>query len=158
VSAKPIYFLETSPQDIVSYTVMIIALAHHGHGSNAIELFNEMTKEGLQPDPVSFLGVLSACTHAGLVQYGKHYFEAMRTTYAINPSPDHYACMVDLYGRAGLIDGARYLVQTMPMKLHAGVWGALLNACRKHCHVEIGKVAASELIKIEPWAVARLQR
>jgi pentatricopeptide repeat protein len=150
VSQAHILFLEASPKDTVSYNVMIIALAHHGHGSNAVELFNEMTEEGLQPDPVSFLGVLSACAHAGLVQDGKHYFEAMRTAYAIDPSPDHYACMVDLYGRAGLIDEAQYLVQTMPIKPHAGVWGALLNACRKHCHVEIGKVAASELIKIEP--------
>ncbi|KAF8646416.1 hypothetical protein HU200_065859 [Digitaria exilis] len=143
-------FVETHLKDTVSYNVMICALAHHGHGKDALELFNEMTGEGLQPDSVTFLGVLSACTHAGLVHDGKHYFESMRINYAIEQSLDHYACMVDLYGRAGLIEEAYFLVQTMPMKPHAGVWGALLNACRKHCQVEIGKIAARELITIEP--------
>ncbi|GJN34901.1 hypothetical protein PR202_gb23607 [Eleusine coracana subsp. coracana] len=150
VSQAHILFLETHPKDTVSYNVMIIALAHHGYGKDALELFNEIAEEGLQPDPVTFLGVLSACAHAGLIHDGKRYFEAMRTTYAIEQSPDHYACMVDLYGRAGLIEEALCLVQNMPMKPHAGVWGALLNACRKHCDVEVGKIAARELIKIEP--------
>lgn len=150
VSQAHILFMETRPKDIVSYNVMIIALAHHGHGRDTLELFNNMVQEGLQPDTVTFLGVLSACAHAGLVQDGKRYFEAMTKSYDIEQSPDHYACLVDLYGRAGLIEEAHCLVQTMPVKPHAGVWGALLNACRKHCHVEVGKIAARELIKIEP--------
>ncbi|XP_062201671.1 pentatricopeptide repeat-containing protein At3g29230-like [Phragmites australis] len=150
VSQAHFLFLETHPKDIVSYNVMISALAQHGHGRDALEIFNKMAEEGLQPDWVTFLGVLSACAHAGLVHDGKRYFESMRTTYAIEQSRDHYACMVDLYGRAGLIEEALFLVRTMPMKPHAGVWGALLNACRKHCHVEVGKIAARELIKIEP--------
>ncbi|OEL27121.1 Pentatricopeptide repeat-containing protein [Dichanthelium oligosanthes] len=150
VSQAHLLFVETHLKDAVSYNVMISALAHHGHGRDALQLFNEMAEEGLQPDSVTFLGVLSACAHAGLVHDGKCYFESMRTDYAIEQSLDHYACIVDLYGRAGLLEEAYCLVRTMPMKPHAGVWGALLNACRKHCHVEVGKVAARELIAIEP--------
>lgn len=150
ISEAHFLFLETHPKDAVSYNVMISALAHHGLGRDALELFNEMVKDGLQPDAVTFLGVLSACAHAGLVDDGNSYFESMRTTYAIEQSLDHYACMVDLYGRAGLIKEAHCLVKTMPVKPHAGVWGALLNACRNHCHVEVGEIAARELIKIEP--------
>lgn len=150
VSQAHLLFVETHLKDTVSYNVMICALAHHGHGRDALQIFNEMAEEGLQPDAVTFLGVLSACAHAGLVHDGKFYFESMRTNYAIEQSPDHYACMVDLYGRAGLIEEAYQLARAMPMKPHAGVWGALINACRKHCNVEVGKVAARELIAIEP--------
>ncbi|WVZ90250.1 hypothetical protein U9M48_036566 [Paspalum notatum var. saurae] len=150
ISQVHLLFLETPMKDTVSYNVMISALAHLGHGRSALELFHEMVEEGLQPDSVTFLGILSACAHAGLVQDGKRYFESMRTIYAVEQSPDHYACMVDLYGRAGVIEEAHCLVPTMPMKPHAGVWGSLLSACRKHSHVEVGKIAARELIAIEP--------
>ena len=150
VSQAHLLFVETQLKDTVSYNVMITALGHHGHVREALQLFNEMVLEGLHPDSITFLGVLSACAHAGLVHDGKHYFDSMRTNYAIEQSLDHYACMVDLYGRAGLIEEAYFLVQTMPMKPHAGIWGALLNACRKHCQVEVGKIAARELITIEP--------
>jgi pentatricopeptide repeat protein len=143
-------FAEAHPKDVISYNVMVCALAQHGHGKDALKLFNEMVEEGLQPDAVTFLGVLSACAHAGLVDNGEHYFESMGTTYAIQKSADHYACMVDLYGRAGLIEEAHRFVKIMPVKPHAGVWGALLNACRKHCNIHVGDIAARELIRIEP--------
>ncbi|KAL5196951.1 hypothetical protein ABZP36_000463 [Zizania latifolia] len=114
-----------------------------------------MNAVGLQPDAVTFLGVLSACVHAGLVDCGKHYFESMRTIYAVKQFPDHYACVVDLYGRAGLIEEAHCFVKAMPVKPHAGVWGVLLNACRKHCHVDVGIVVAvkSELAEEREIAV-----
>ncbi|KAG8048713.1 hypothetical protein GUJ93_ZPchr0009g1516 [Zizania palustris] len=150
ISQAQLLFTKACPKDAVSYNVMIIALAHHGHARDALELFNAMISAGLQPDAVTFLGVLSACAHAGLVDCGKHYFESMRTIYAVKQSPDHYACVVDLYGRAGLIEKAHCFVKAMPVKPHAGVWGALLNACRKHCHVDVGEIAARELVRIEP--------
>jgi pentatricopeptide repeat protein len=150
ISQAHLLFVETHLKDTVSYNVMICALARHGHGRDALQVFDEMSKERLQPDAVTLLGVLSACAHAGLVHDGKFYFESMKTNYAIEQSPDHYACMVDLYGRAGLIKEAYELARAMPMEPHAGVWGALINACRKHCNVEVGKVAARELIAIEP--------
>ncbi|KAF7080780.1 hypothetical protein CFC21_084796 [Triticum aestivum] len=143
-------FGETRLKDVVSYNVMVTALAQHGHGKDTLKLFNDMIEEGLRPDAVTFLGVISACAHAGLVDDGKHYFESMGTTYAIQKSADHYACMVDLYGRAGLIEEAHSFVKVMPVKPHAGVWGALLSACRKHCNVDVGEVAARELVRIEP--------
>ncbi|KAI4982422.1 hypothetical protein ZWY2020_022914 [Hordeum vulgare] len=150
ISEARFLFGETRPKDVVSYNVMVTALAQHGHGKDSLKLFNDMIDEGLQPDAVTFLGVLSACAHAGLVYDGKHYFESMGTTYAIQKSADHYACMVDLYGRAGLIEEAHCFVKMMPVKPHAGVWGALLSACRKHCNIDVGEVAARELIMIEP--------
>uniref|UniRef100_I1R6H4 Pentatricopeptide repeat-containing protein n=2 Tax=Oryza glaberrima TaxID=4538 RepID=I1R6H4_ORYGL len=150
ISQAQFLFTETYPKDAVSYNVMIIAFTQHGHARDALDLFNVMVDSGLQPDVVTFLGVLSACAHAGLVEYGKNYFELMKTTYAVQQSPDHYACVVDLYGRAGLIEEAHCFLKTMPVKPHAGVWGALLNACRKHCHVDVGEIAAKELIRIEP--------
>ncbi|XP_015698307.2 pentatricopeptide repeat-containing protein At3g29230-like [Oryza brachyantha] len=150
ISQAQFLFNETYPKDAVSYNVMITAFAHHGHARDALELFNLMVDVGLQPDAITFLGVLSACAHAGLVDNGKHYFESMRTTYAVPQSSDHYACMVDLYGRAGLIEEAHYFVKTMTVKPHAGVWGALLSACRQHCNVDVGEIAAKELIRIEP--------
>ncbi|KAF7054925.1 hypothetical protein CFC21_094021 [Triticum aestivum] len=143
-------FGETRPKDVVSYNVMVTALAQHGHGKDALKLFNDMIEEGLRPDAVTFLGLLSACAHGGLVDDGKHYFESMGTTYAIQKTADHYACMVDLYGRAGLIEEAHSFVKVMPVKPHAGVWGALLSACRKHCNIDVGEVAARELVRIEP--------
>lgn len=149
-SEAHLLFAEMDPKDVVSYNVMVGALAHHGHGKDALKLFEQMIEGGLQPDAVTFLGVLSACAHAGLVDSGKYYFETMGTTYAIEKSADHYACMVDLYGRVGLIEEAHYFVKIMPVKPHAGIWGALLNACRKHCNIDVGEVAARELIRIEP--------
>uniref|UniRef100_A0ACD5XU75 Uncharacterized protein n=1 Tax=Avena sativa TaxID=4498 RepID=A0ACD5XU75_AVESA len=150
ISEAHFLFVETRPKDIVSYNVMVCALAQHGHGKDALMHFNDMIQEGLQPDAVTFLGVLSACAHAGLVDSGEHYFESMGTTYGIHKSADHYACMVDLYGRAGLIEEAHRLVKIMPVKPHAGVWGALLNACHKHCNIDVLEIAARELIRIEP--------
>uniref|UniRef100_A0ACD5XUN6 Uncharacterized protein n=1 Tax=Avena sativa TaxID=4498 RepID=A0ACD5XUN6_AVESA len=150
ISEAHFLFDETHPKDTVSYNVMVCALAQHGHGKDALMHFNDMIEEGLQPDAVTFLGVLSACAHAGLVDSGEHYFESMGTTYAIHKSADHYACMVDLYGRAGLIQKAHSFVKVMPVKPHAGVWGALLNACHKHCNIDVLEIAARELIKIEP--------
>ncbi|KAM0902550.1 hypothetical protein ACQ4PT_019227 [Festuca glaucescens] len=150
ISKAYFLFAETHPKDIISYNVMVCALAQHGHGKDALKIFNEMIEEGLQPDAVTFLGVLSACAHAGLVDNGENYFESMGTKYAIQKSADHYACMVDLYGRARLIEEAHRFVKIMPVKPHAGVWGALLNACRKHCNIDVGDIAARELIRIEP--------
>ncbi|XP_072995940.1 pentatricopeptide repeat-containing protein At5g08510-like [Typha latifolia] len=143
-------FSEMPMKDVVSYNVMIASFANHGQGKNALKLFPKMLEKGLKPDTVTFLGILSACSHAGLLDAGRHYFDCMIRDHAIEPSVDHYACMIDLYGRAGYIEYAYDLVNTMPIEPHAGVWGALLNACRMHCHIKFGKIAARELFKSEP--------
>lgn len=143
-------FSESSIKDVVSYNVMIAGFANHGHGEDAIKLFPEMIEGGIQPDTVTFLGILTACSQSGLLDIGRWYFASMSRYYAVVPSVDHYACMVDLFGRAGFVDEAYDLVKSMQVEPHAGVWGALLNACKTHRHIEVGKIAARELFEIEP--------
>ncbi|KAI0487887.1 hypothetical protein KFK09_027710 [Dendrobium nobile] len=136
-------------KDIVSYNAMITGLANHGHGEEALELFQEVLERGIQPDSVTFLGILTACSQSGLIDLSLYCFECMRS-YGIEPSTDHYASIIDLFGRKGLIEKAYKFIKRMPVETHAGVWGALLNACSSQNNVEIGRVAAEELFKIEP--------
>ncbi|XP_042478303.1 pentatricopeptide repeat-containing protein At3g29230-like isoform X2 [Macadamia integrifolia] len=143
-------FCEMPFKDLVSYNAMIAGFANHGHAEDALKLFSQLVLHGLQPDAVTFVGVLTACNHAGLLDVGCQYFSCMTQYYRIEPSVDHYACMVDLLGRAGLVQKAYELIKVMKVEPHAGVWGALLAACRTCCNVEIGKIAATELFKIEP--------
>lgn len=143
-------FSEIPDRDVVSYNIIILGFVSHGHEEDAMKFFTEMIESGIQPDTITFLGILNACSHAGFIDTGRKYFECMSRDYLIEPSADHYACMVDLYGRAGLVKEAYDFVKSMPVKPHAGVWGALLNACRIHCEIEIGMVAARKLFSIEP--------
>ncbi|KAL4182058.1 hypothetical protein AMTRI_Chr12g240570 [Amborella trichopoda] len=160
-------FRELKERDVVSYSAMISGFAIHGRALEAIQLFSEMLSQsslGLKPDGVSFIGVLTACSHAGLVEDGYRYFELMCQEYSIPPTPDHYTCMVDLLGRAGRIEDAYKFIQkgitVMGGKIgdHAGVWGALLSACRlmhdvNNSHndylVQIAETAAYHLFELE---------
>ncbi|KAJ0988161.1 hypothetical protein J5N97_006517 [Dioscorea zingiberensis] len=144
-------FSEMPIKDVVSFNVMIGGFANYGHGEDALELFSKMLEEGILPDTLSFLGILSACCHSGLVDVGRKLFSCMNRDFGIEPSADHYACMVDLFGRAGFVEEAYELVKKMHVTPHAGVWGALLNACRTFCDVKIGEIAAHELFRIEPY-------
>ncbi|KAK4568155.1 hypothetical protein RGQ29_003793 [Quercus rubra] len=121
-------FEEMPKKDLISYCSMIQGLSYHGHGNKAVDLFNKMLNEGLVPDEVAFTVILSACSHAGFVEEGWHYFERMRYEYSLVPSPDHYACMVDLLSRVGRLKAAYELLNSMPVEPHAGAWGALLGA------------------------------
>lgn len=142
-------FLEMPSKDIVSYNAMITGLVNHGLGEKAFTLFQEVLERGIQPDTVTFLGILTSCSQSGLTDLSQHFFECMRS-YAIEPSADHYASIVDLLCRKGLIEKAYNLVKTMEVEPHEGVWGALLNACSTQNNVEIGRIAAEELFKMEP--------
>ncbi|PKA63410.1 Pentatricopeptide repeat-containing protein [Apostasia shenzhenica] len=142
-------FLEIPKKDVVSYNTLIIGLANHSYVERALKLFHEMLDSDIQPDTITFTGILNACSQNGLVNLALYYFDCMKN-YAIMPSADHYACIIDLFGRLGFIDRAYELVKTMEVEPHAGVWGALLNACSKYCHIEIGRIAALELFRIEP--------
>ncbi|CAK9148815.1 unnamed protein product [Ilex paraguariensis] len=106
------------------------------------------------PNEITFLGVLSACTHMGMVEEGWRYFKSMRYSYKIEPGPDHYACMVDLLGRAGLLDQAINFITSMPLEPHFGVWGALLGASRNHVQLDLAKLAAQHLSELEPHNAA----
>ncbi|XP_057873406.1 putative pentatricopeptide repeat-containing protein At5g52630 [Cryptomeria japonica] len=137
-------------RDVISWTAMIAGYAHHGYGIEALQLFKEMQQAGTKPNNITFVCVLSACSHAGLVDEGRYYFDAMQQDYDIIPTSEHYACIVDLLGRSGHIEEADKIVNTMPFKPCASVWGALLGACRVHGNTEIGRRAAENLLELEP--------
>ncbi|XP_004147828.2 pentatricopeptide repeat-containing protein At1g14470, partial [Cucumis sativus] len=138
-------FQTMGTRDVVSFNTLISGFAANGHGKEAIKLVLTMEEEGIEPDHVTYIGVLTACSHAGLLNEGKNVFKSIQA-----PTVDHYACMVDLLGRAGELDEAKMLIQSMPMKPHAGVYGSLLNASRIHKRVGLGELAASKLFELEP--------
>ncbi|KAJ9184958.1 hypothetical protein P3X46_004642 [Hevea brasiliensis] len=140
----------THPRDLVSWNCMIAAYAHHGCGSEAIELFNEMRSLGFKPDGVTYVGLLSACSHAGLVEDGLSYFDELLEDRSIQVRDDHYTCLVDLCGRAGRLKEAFDLIKQLGIKSSSSIWGALLAGCNVYGDLKIGKLAAEELVKEEP--------
>jgi pentatricopeptide repeat protein len=129
---------------------MITGYGMHGHGEEALALFHKMQKIGIKPDHVTFTCVLNACSHAGLVDEGRQYFNSMSQAFCVTPRVEHYACMVDLLGRAGCLDEAQTFIERMPLEPNAGVWGALLGACRIHGNIELGERVAKCLFNLEP--------
>uniref|UniRef100_A0A7N0TDW4 Pentatricopeptide repeat-containing protein n=1 Tax=Kalanchoe fedtschenkoi TaxID=63787 RepID=A0A7N0TDW4_KALFE len=143
-------FASMKYKDVYSYTSLIVGLAAHGQAEKALQVFAEMPKKVIKPDEVTFVGVLTACSHAGLLQEGQKHFEDMSDVYNLSPLPEHYGCMVDILGRSGLIDEAEEFIQKMPIEPDAFVWGALLGACSIHGRVVQGKWVLEKLIEIEP--------
>ncbi|KAF3976179.1 hypothetical protein CMV_000625 [Castanea mollissima] len=137
-------------EDIVSWTAMINGYAEHGCSQKAIDLFVKIHTCGLKPDSVTFIGVLTACSHAGLVDLGFHYFNLMINEYQINPSKEHYGCMIDLLCRAGRLNDAEHMIKSMPFQRDDVVWSTLLRACRVHGDVDRGIRAAEEILKLDP--------
>ncbi|MED6129030.1 hypothetical protein PIB30_103745, partial [Stylosanthes scabra] len=113
-----------------------------------------MVKEGLTPDEVAFKIILTACSHAGLVDEGWNYFRTMKERYCITPSPDHYACVVDLLSRSEYLWDAYEVIKVMQGEPHAAAWGALLGACKVYGDSELGEIAAKRLFEIEPQNAA----
>lgn len=143
-------FREIEQPDAYPYTALISGLATHGHSTLALQVFERMRAQAVRPDPITFVGVLTACSHAGLVDMGLDYWEAMVQDYGMDRRADHYACVVDMLGRAGRIVEAFDMVQTMPMGPHPGALGALLSACKTHDNVEIAEIVANKLFELEP--------
>ncbi|XP_008800339.1 putative pentatricopeptide repeat-containing protein At5g52630 [Phoenix dactylifera] len=137
-------------QNVVSWTAMIAAFQQHGHANRVIELFDRMLEEGMEPDYVTFVCILSACSHSGLIEQGFRYFTSMSQVHNMAPGKEHYACMVDMLARAGRLAEAKQFIDTMPIKPDASVWGALLGACGKSGNLELGKEVARRLFEIEP--------
>jgi pentatricopeptide repeat protein len=137
-------------RDIVSYSTMIVGCGMHGKLNEALDLFKDMSDAKIFPNAVTFVGLLSAYNHAGLLQEARTCFASMPSKYKICPSVEHYTIMVDLLGRSGNVDEAFQLIMKMPMRPHASVWGALLLACRLHNNVELGEVVASKCFELEP--------
>ena len=143
-------FGEMINPDRVAWTAMLAGYAVHGFGRKAMEIFESMIKEGLEPDHVTFTHLLNACSHSGFVKEGKYYFKIMSEVYGIEPRLDHYSCTVDLLGRSGLLNDAYELIIHMPMEPNSGVWGALIGACRVYGNFELGKEVAERLIALDP--------
>ncbi|KAL3503036.1 hypothetical protein ACH5RR_037485 [Cinchona calisaya] len=143
-------FSSIKTPNIVSFNSMISGFAQNGFGKEALKLFEESQDRGYEPTEITFIGVLSACTHVGLVEEGRNYFRLMRSLYKIEPEPDHYACMVDLLGRSGLLDDAVTVIDSMPFVPDSEVWGALLSASRTHFRIDLAKLAAENISKLEP--------
>ncbi|KAL2482998.1 Pentatricopeptide repeat-containing protein [Forsythia ovata] len=137
-------------RDLVSWNTMIAAYSHHGCGRNAIKLFKEMQNMGFKPNDVTYVGLLSACSHAGLVEQGLKYFDMLLRDECIEVRDDHYSCLVDLCGRAGRLKEAYDLIEQLRNKVSAGVWGALLAGCNVHGDEDVGKLAAIKLLDMEP--------
>lgn len=143
-------FKEMKNRDLISWNSLLTGYAIQGEGNLAVSFFSFMIQNHMEVDSVSFLCVLSACRHTGLVDEGKKLFSLMVEGYAIEPNLEHYACMVDLYGRDGLFDKALNLINKMSMEPDGRVWGALLRACRMHSNVRVGELALDKLVKLEP--------
>ncbi|EPS60680.1 tetratricopeptide-like helical [Genlisea aurea] len=138
--------------DVSPWNAIICGLAMHGHGEMCLEIFSDLQKSrNLNPNSITFIGVLSACCHSGLVEAGKRCFEAMSTVHNLEPNLKHFGCMVDLLGRAGRLREAEELIRRMPMEADAVIWGTLLAACKMHGgNTEVGEMAAGNLAKVEP--------
>jgi pentatricopeptide repeat protein len=151
--ADAMLFFESMPRRSTStgpWNAIMAGLGVHGHGAKTLGLFSQMQQEGIKPDHVTFVSLLAACSHAGLVDQGRSFFDMMQIKYHIIPIAKHYACMVDMLGRAGQLDEAFDFIQSMPIKPDSAVWGALLGACRIHGNVEMAKVASQNLFELDP--------
>lgn len=149
--ARRVFFDRMADRDVVSWNVMIGGLAQHGCGHEALEVFRKMIADGVEPDEISFVAVLSACSHAGLVDEGRRLYTAMLQEYGIKPTVLHCNCMVDLLGRAGHLEEAKLFIDEMrPVEPNVSTWGALLGACRSYKNVELGQLAANERAKLDP--------
>lgn len=147
--AKALCLFQMMPQrNELSYTVMISGLAMHGRGHEALRVFSELLEQGLKPDNIVYVGVLSACSHAGLITEGLQCFERMVSEHGIAPTVEHYGCLVDLMGRAGLLGEALELIKQMPQPPNDVIWRSLLSACRVHHDLEFGQLAAKNLFQL----------
>ncbi|KAJ7527666.1 hypothetical protein O6H91_16G065300 [Diphasiastrum complanatum] len=143
-------FDNMSERNVVSWTAMIAGYAQNGPAQEVLALFEQMQREGTKPNEVTYISVLSACAHSGLVDQGRYVFDSMCKNHGVTPTREHYACMVDLLGRAGCLDDAELFINKMPIQPDSVVWTTLLGAARNHGHVEIGRRAFDRVVKLEP--------
>ncbi|XP_051127553.1 pentatricopeptide repeat-containing protein At5g19020, mitochondrial [Andrographis paniculata] len=136
--------------DVSPWNAIICGLAMHGHAAMSLRIFYDLQRRSVKPNGITFIGVLTACCHAGLVEEGERYFDSMKRVYRLEPNIKHYGCMVDLLGRAGRLKEAEEMVNGLPVKPDAVIWGALLAACKMHDDADIGERAAENLAKVEP--------
>lgn len=143
-------FIEVPQKNEISWNAMITGYCQHGYGRQAIELFENMKMLKLKPNHITYVGVLTACSHVRLVEEGLSYFRSMGEQHGLVPKQEHYACVVDILGRAGELFRAKEFVQSMPIEPDAMIWRTFLSACTVHRNREIGEVAAKRLLELEP--------
>lgn len=143
-------FVEMSARTLISWTSMITAYSQHGRSVEALQLFEDMKMSGVRPNKITFVGVLSACSHAGLVKEAEHYFNMMRKEYKIEPVIDHYACMVDMFVRLGQMKEAFMFVERTGFEPNEIIWSILIAGCRTHGNMELCYYAAERLLEQKP--------
>ncbi|KAF9624323.1 hypothetical protein IFM89_009231 [Coptis chinensis] len=142
-------FKNLTGKSVDHWNAIIGGLAIHGLGEMAVDLFMEMERLSVKPDDITFIGVLSACDHSGMVEEGCMFFELMRRAHCMKPKLQHYGCMVDILSRAGYLEDAMKLIASMPIEPNDVVWRALLSACKNHDNYEIGLAAAKHLMQLD---------
>ncbi|KAK9682543.1 hypothetical protein RND81_10G081300 [Saponaria officinalis] len=142
-------FCEMPMKNRISYTVMITGYGKHGLGKEAVRLFDKMLAENVRPEGITYLAILSACSHLGLIDECREYFSKLCSERRVSPQVEHYSCMVDLLGRAGHLNEAKSLIESMPMKPNTGVWQTLLSACRVHGDLNLGKEIGKIILELD---------
>jgi pentatricopeptide repeat protein len=143
-------FNKLPSHDVVSWNALLGGYAMHGHGKEVLKNFEQMCEEGVQPDDITFICLLSACSHAGLVIEGLCCYASMSTIHKISAKLEHYTCVVDLLGRAGHLQEAEDMIKAMPYNPNVAVWMALLGSCRIHGNVEMAERVVKQVIELEP--------
>jgi len=137
-------------KNVISWSAMIAAYGYHGKGKEALDLFHMMLSCGISPNRITFVSLLYACSHSGLTDEGLHFFDSMWRDYGVRPDVKHYTCVVDLLGRAGRLDEALKLIETMNVEKDERLWSALLGACRVHGNMELAEKIAESLLELQP--------
>lgn len=133
-------------QDVVSWTSILVGFAQHGLVKEALALFDEMVSQGIKPNEVTFVGLIYACSHAGLVDRGRSLFKSMTDEFSLKPSLQHYTCLLDLMSRSGYLDEAEGVINQMPFQPDEPTWAALLSACKQHGKTEMAVRIANRMI------------
>ncbi|GKA72028.1 pentatricopeptide repeat-containing protein [Tanacetum coccineum] len=150
IEAAARVFDKMKERNVISWTSIITGYAKHGLAKSALEKFDQMLKAGVKPNEVTYIAVLSACSHVGMVDEGLKHFSSMYSEHKITPKMEHYACVVDLLGRSGSLDKAVEFIKSMPLKADALVWRTLLGACQVHGNTELGKLCAEMITEQDP--------
>ncbi|CAL5385714.1 unnamed protein product [Camellia sinensis] len=143
-------FVEMSTRTLISWTSMITGFAQHGCSQQALQLFEDMRLVGVRPNKITFVGVLSACSHAGMVDEALAYFEMMKNEYKIKPAMDHFACLIDMFVRLGCLDEDFEIIKKMDFEPNEFIWSTIVAGCRSHGNLELGFYAAEQLLKLNP--------
>ncbi|XP_073159303.1 pentatricopeptide repeat-containing protein At5g56310 isoform X1 [Henckelia pumila] len=137
-------------KNVATWNAIICGLAVHGHAEEAIRMFKMLEQERVRPNDITFVGVLSACCHAGLLSLGREIFNSMKIVYGVEPKIEHYGCMVDLLGRGGQVLEAEELIKGMVWQADVVIWGALLSACKNCGNIEVAERAVEKILELDP--------